>query len=148
MVARFCANTDLVGALEARARTRPHVLQLTDVNGNPIPDVPSVTWTSTNSAAVSVSPTGLVAAHQGNMQATVTVASPDDTLSVPIHVLDILAGQPASVRLVHGIPGLGPVRFLLTQGSAVSLSYGESVELPIVSGTCASRPMGCRPSIR
>lgn len=125
------------------------VLQLTtvyvDVNGNPIPDVPSVTWSSTNTAAVSVGPTGLVAAHQGNMRATVTVTSPDDTASVPIHVLDVLAGQPASVRLVHGIPGLGPVRFLLTQGSAVSLSYGESVELPIVSGTLRVTPEGLPP---
>ena len=125
------------------------VLQLTtvyaDVNGNPIPDVPSVTWSSTNTAAVSVGPTGLVAAHQGNMRATVTVTSPDDTASVPIHVLDVLAGQPASVRLVHGIPGLGPVRFLLTQGSAVSLSYGESVELPILSGTLRVAPEGLPP---
>lgn len=125
------------------------VLQLTtvyaDVNGNPIPDVPSVTWSSTNTAAVSVSATGLVAAHQGSMRATVTVANSDDTISVPIHVLDVLAGQPASVRLVHGIRGLGPVRFLLTQGSAVSLSYGESVELPILSGTLRVTPEGLPP---
>jgi hypothetical protein len=125
------------------------VLQLTavyaDVNGNPIPDVPLVTWSSTNTAAVSVGPTGLVAAHQADMRATVTVANPDDTIGVPIHVLDVLAGQPASVRLVHGIPGLGPVRFLLTQGSAVSLSYGESVELPILSGTLRVVPEGLPP---
>jgi hypothetical protein len=106
----------------------------TDVDGQPIEEVPSVTWTSTDAAVVSVSAAGLVAATQPNHVAIVTATSADDTVSVRIRVLDVLAGQPATLRIVHGIAGIGPVRFLVSQGNPLSLSYGESVELPVVSG--------------
>jgi hypothetical protein len=106
----------------------------TDVNGEAIAEIPSVTWSSTDAVGVSVSPAGLVAATRAYDRATVTATAPDDTVSVQIRVLDVLAGQPATVRIVHGIPGIGPVRFLVSQGAPLSLSYGESVELPIVSG--------------
>jgi Bacterial Ig-like domain (group 2) len=106
-----------------------------DAIGQAIPEIPSVTWSSTNAAGVSVSPAGLVTATQANYHATVTANGTDDTVSVRIRVLDVLAGQPATLRIVHGIPGIGPIRFLVSQGAPLSLSYGQSVELPIVSGT-------------
>jgi hypothetical protein len=106
-----------------------------DVDGQPIAENPSVTWSSTDAAGLSVSPAGLVAATRAHDRATVTATGPDDTVSVQIRVLNVLAGQPATVRIVHGIPGIGPVRFLVGQAAPLSLSYGQSVELPIVSGT-------------
>lgn len=114
-------------------------LQLTagyvDVNGQPIPEVPSVVWLSTDPAAVSVGETGLVTAHRATLQDTITAATPGETDQLAIHVLDVLAGQPARVRIAHAIPGLGPIRFTLSPGGDLSLSFGESVELPVLSGT-------------
>lgn len=107
-----------------------------DVDGAPIPEMlPSVTWTSYDPDAVSVDASGLVTTHLANRQATVIAASPDDTARVPIRVLDIPAGEPATVRIAHGIPGLGTIRFRMTPGSEVSLAYGHSVDVPILSGT-------------
>jgi hypothetical protein len=106
-----------------------------DANGHPISEIPSVTWSSTGAAGVSVSPSGLVAASQALQRATVTATNSDGMASVRIHVLEVLAGQPASVRIVHGVPGLGPVQFQVSQGAPLSLSFGQSVELPIVSGS-------------
>jgi hypothetical protein len=116
-----------------------------DANGLPIPEIPSVSWSSTGAAGVSVNPSGLVAASQADQTATVTATNSDGTASVRIRVLDVLAGQPATVRIVHGIPGLGPVRFLPSQGAPLSLSFSQSVELPIVSGTLVVTTEGLRP---
>jgi hypothetical protein len=116
-----------------------------NVAGQPIAEIPSVTWSSTDVPGLSVSPAGLVAATGGDYLWTVTAASPDDTVSVQIRVLDVPAGQPATVRIVHGIPGLGPIRFLASQAAAFSLSYGESVELPIISGTLRVSTEGLPP---
>jgi len=107
----------------------------TDANGRATGEIPSVTWSSTGEAGVSVSPSGLVAATQANHSATITATGPDGTASVRVHVLDVLAGQPATVRIVHGVPALGPIRFLISQAAPLSLSFGQSVELAIVSGT-------------
>jgi hypothetical protein len=116
-----------------------------DVDGQAIGEIPSVTWSSTNAAGVSVSPAGLLAATQANHRATVTATSPDDTVSFQVQVLDVVAGQPASVRIVHGVPGIGPIRFLVSQGAPLSLSFGQSVEPPIVSGTLRVATEGLPP---
>jgi hypothetical protein len=108
---------------------------LVDVSGTPIPDLPAVTWASSNPNAVSVDPSGVVTTHQGNSRATVSAATADDTVSLGIKVIDVPAGEPATLRIANVIPGLGPVRFQLSQGPEVSLAYGQSVEVPIVSGT-------------
>jgi Big-like domain-containing protein len=117
-----------------------------DVSGTPIPEVPPVTWTSSNPAAVSVDASGMVSTHLPNSHATVSAATPDDTVGVQIKVLDFPAGQPASVRIAHGIPGVGTIHFQLSQGSGVSLAYGESIEVPIVSGTLHVSAEGLPPS--
>jgi len=106
-----------------------------DVYNHALEEIPAVTWSSTNAAGVSVTQAGLVAATQALRSATITAAAVDDTTGLLIRVEDIIAGQPATLRLVHGIPGLGPIRFLISQGATQSLSYGESAELPILSGT-------------
>ncbi|HYF38457.1 MAG TPA: hypothetical protein VD930_02130, partial [Gemmatimonadales bacterium] len=69
----------------------------------------------------------------------------EDTVSFQVRVLDVVAGQPAAVRIVHGIPGIGPVRFLPSQGEPLSLSFGESAELPVVSGTLRVASEGLPP---
>jgi hypothetical protein len=106
-----------------------------DVNGDVVAGGPSLGWSSSDPTGVSVTATGLVTALLPNHDATVTAISPDDTVRAQIRVLDVIAGQPATVRLVHAMPGSGPIRFLLSQGDSRSLSYGEAVELPVVSGT-------------
>jgi hypothetical protein len=116
-----------------------------DANGKAIAEIPSVTWSSTGEAGVTVSPAGLVTATRANHTATVTATGPEGTASVRIRVLDVLAGQPATVRIVHGVPALGPIRFLVSQGAPLSLSFGQSVELPIVSGTLRVATEGLPP---
>jgi hypothetical protein len=50
-------------------------------------------------------------------------------------VTDVVAGLPAKIRLAHAAGGYGPLTFVPNQGTSVTLSLGESVEMPIVSGT-------------
>jgi hypothetical protein len=116
-----------------------------DANGQVIPEKPAVTWSSTDPAGVSVSPAGLVVAAQASHTAIVTATSPDDTARVRIHVNDVLAGQPATLRIVHGVPGLGPIRFVVNRGAPLTLSFGQSAELPIVSGILAVTTDGMPP---
>lgn len=107
-----------------------------DIDGQPLPNVqPSVTWTSSDPGAVSVDGSGAVTTHRPAGRVIVQATSPDDAVAIEIKVLDVPAGQPATVRLVHGIAGLGTVTFHMSQGGDVSLTYGQSVEVPIVSGT-------------
>jgi hypothetical protein len=116
-----------------------------DVHGKAIAETPSVTWSSTNAVGVSVSPAGLLAATQANQHATVTASNLDDTVRVHVRVVDAVAGQPATLRIVHGVPGLGPIRFLVGQGGPQTLSFGQSVELPILSGTLGVGTEGLPP---
>ena len=117
-----------------------------DVNGLTIPAQPSVTWTTTNPSAVTVSSTGVGDAIRSGQRAVVRATAPDGNVSVPVHVTDVIAGQPASLRIVQGIPGVDHIVFAVSQGSPVTLKFGESVELPIVSGSLRVEPDGLPPS--
>jgi hypothetical protein len=117
-----------------------------DVDGIPIPEVPSLTWSSNDPAAVSVSATGEVAAILAGHAVVVKASAPDADVRLPVHVLNVVAGLPASLRIVHGIPGVDHIQFAVSQGSPVSLSFAESVELPILSGSLRVRTDGLPPS--
>ena len=106
-----------------------------DVSGQPLPEIPSLSWSSSDPAGVNVSRVGLVTAIQAGHTGTVTATDAEDTIRVQIRVLDVLALQPATLRIVHGVPGIGSVRFLVGDAAPVSLSFGQSVELPVLSGT-------------
>jgi Bacterial Ig-like domain (group 2) len=117
-----------------------------DVNGVPIAETPSVTWSSNNPDAVSVTPTGAVEAILAGPGAILKGTAPDAELRVSVHVLNFPAGQPATLRIVHGIPGVPRIDFAISQGPPVSLAFGESVELPIQSGGLRVEPSGLPPS--
>jgi hypothetical protein len=61
-----------------------------------------------------------------------------------VSVADIIAGLPAMVRIAHAAGGNGPLTFVPSQGTSVTLDLGESVEFPIASGTFAVRVDGLR----
>jgi hypothetical protein len=117
-----------------------------DVNGDPIPELPSLTWSSSDPAGVTVSPTGEVTALVAGRNAAVRASAPDAQVQVRVHVLNIVAGLPATLRIVHGIPGVDHIDFAVSQGSPVSLHFGESVELPIRSGSLRVATDGLPPS--
>jgi hypothetical protein len=75
-----------------------------------------------------------------------SASAPDAEVRVRVRVLNVVAGQPASLRIVHGIPGVDHIQFVVSQGSPVSLSFGESVELPILSGSLRVGTDGLPPS--
>jgi hypothetical protein len=116
-----------------------------DVNGVPIAETPAVTWSSNDPAAVSVSPTGAVEAILSGRNVVLKGTTPDAELRVQVHVLNVLAGQPATLRIVQGIPGVDHIVFALSQGPPVTLAFGESVELPILSGSLRVTPDGLPP---
>jgi hypothetical protein len=113
-------------------------LQLTaffvDVNGETIDEIPSVTWDTPNRSVVSVSSTGLVTGL-GTGRALITATSSDGASTREVSVTDVIAGLPATVRFAHAAVGRGPVTFVPSQGATVTLALGESVEVPIVSGS-------------
>ena len=52
-----------------------------------------------------------------------------------VFVTDVIVGLPTTVRFAHTAPDLGPLTFIPTQGDPFTLSFGQSVERSIKSGT-------------
>lgn len=105
-----------------------------DVNGATIDETPSVTWASRNPQVAGVSSTGRVIGLQTG-GSTITARNSEGVGTMEVRVTDVVAGLPAKVRLAHVAGGYGPLTFVPSQGAPVTLSFGESVEVPIVSGT-------------
>ena len=105
-----------------------------DVNGEAIDETPSVTWASGNPQVAGVSSSGRVIGLQTG-DATITARNSEAVGTMEVFVTDVVAGLPAKVRLAHAAGGYGPLTFVPSQGASVTLSLGESVEVPIVSGT-------------
>jgi hypothetical protein len=106
-----------------------------DVDGVPIPETPAAEWTSSNPDAASVSETGLVAGIQALSSARIAAWTVDGSAAADVHVSDVIAGLPASVRFAHAARDVGPVTFLPSEGAPLTLSFGESIERPVLSGT-------------
>jgi len=105
-----------------------------DVNGATIDETPSVTWASRNPQVAGVSSTGRVIGLQTG-RSTITARNSEAVGTMEVQVTDVVAGLPAKVRLAHVAGGYGPLTFVPSQGASVTLGFGESVEVPIVSGT-------------
>jgi uncharacterized protein YjdB len=105
-----------------------------DVDGAAIDETPSVTWASFNPHVASVSSTGRVIGLQTGAT-TITARNSDDVGTMEVRVTNVVAGLPAQLRLAHTAVGSGPLTFVTSQGASVTLTLGESVDLPIRSGT-------------
>lgn len=105
-----------------------------DVNGAPIPEAPRVSWSSNNSPSVMVSIDGRVTATAAAL-ARISAMAEEDTTFADVYVNDFRPGQATSVRYVHAVKGNGPITFLPDGGAPVTLSYGETVERPVLPGT-------------
>jgi hypothetical protein len=114
-----------------------------DVNGETIEEAPSVTWASRNPHVASVSSTGRVTSLQTG-ESTITARNSEGVGTIEVFVTDIVAGLPAKARIAHAAGGNGPLTFVTSQGASVTLDLGESVEVPIVSGTLMVRVDGLR----
>ena len=106
-----------------------------DIDGVSIDAVPETTWRSSDPAAMSVSVDGTVQALRAQAAAYVTALTPDGADSVYLQGSDVMAGRTATVRFTHGLAGAGPISFLPNKGDPVTLSFGESLERPLPSGT-------------
>lgn len=105
-----------------------------DVNGATIDETPSVTWTSSDPDVADVNPTGnVIGLRTGHT--TITAWDSDGRAMMDVTVTDVIARLPATVRFAHAADGRGPVTFVPSQGAPVTLAFGESVEVPIVSGS-------------
>ena len=114
-----------------------------DVNGETLDETPSVTWASSNPQVASVSSTGRVIGLQTG-GSTIAARNSEGEGTMEVSVTDVVAGSPAKVRIAHAAGGNGPLTFVTSQGASVTLDLGESVEVPIVSGTFAVRIDGLR----
>ena len=112
-----------------------------DVDGRPIGETLPVTWGSGDPSVVSVSPIGVLTGIRLG-SATITATSSDGTGSVEVTVADVTAGLPARVRFAHAADHRASVTFTPSQGAPVTLAFGESVELPVVSGTFGAHVHG------
>lgn len=132
----------------AIAETLQLAARFVDVNGARIDERtsgrPSVTWASGNPGVASVSSTGLVVGLRTGL-AAITATSSDGVGTMDVTVTDLIAGLPATVRFAHAAPGRGPLTFVPSQGAPVTLAFGESVEVPIVSGTFSFHVDGLGP---
>lgn len=105
-----------------------------DVNGATIDETPSVKWASGNPNVASVSSTGRVIGFRTG-GTTITARNSDGVGTMEVRVTDVIAGLPAKIRLAHAAGGYGPLTLVPSQGASVTLRLGESVEVPIESGT-------------
>jgi hypothetical protein len=112
-----------------------------DVNGSAIPEIPAATWSSSNST-ITVSADGVVVSHQAFQSATITATTPDGQADMSVSVSDAIAGEPAVIRFAHTMSGVGPVTFQIGTGAGVTLGYGESAKVPVLSGTVVVRITG------
>jgi len=104
-----------------------------DVDDMPTTETPSATWISSNAAMVSVSASGLATGvHAGS--STIIGSTADGLDSAFVIVSTAIAGLPATIRFAHAVPGAGPVTFFPSKDAPVTLSFGESVERPVLSG--------------
>jgi hypothetical protein len=106
-----------------------------DVNGDAIDSAPATSWESSNPAALSVSSTGLAIALQPGQHSVVSASTPYGSVSAEVVVSDVPVGEPAMVRFAHTAEGLGPITWHSNRLPPVTLSYGQSVELAVPSGT-------------
>ncbi|HET6361411.1 MAG TPA: Ig-like domain-containing protein, partial [Gemmatimonadota bacterium] len=106
-----------------------------DVNGATIDETPSVNgWTSSDPVVADVNSIGNVIGLRTG-RATITAWNSDGRATMDVTVTDVIARLPATVRFAHAADGRGPVTFVASQGAPVTLAFGESVEVPIVSGS-------------
>jgi len=121
------------------------VTQFTDVNGFILGPAATQSWSSSAPDVVSVSSSGRAIGLQHvpgsipNYPCTtcvvITASTEDGTGSAPVFVTDIPGGLPATVRFAHTASALGPLTFVPSQGAPVVLSFGQSVERSITSGS-------------
>jgi hypothetical protein len=106
-----------------------------DVNGATIDETPSVDlWTSSDPDVADVNSIGnVIGLRTGH--ATITAWNSDGRATMDVTVTDVIARLPATVRFAHAADGRGPVTFVPSQGAPVTLAFGESVEVPVVSGS-------------
>jgi hypothetical protein len=106
-----------------------------DVNGATIDETPSVdAWTSSDPDVADVNSIGnVIGLRTGH--ATITAWNSDGRATMDVTVTDVIARLPATVRFAHAADGRGPVTFVPSQGAPVTLAFGESVEVPVVSGS-------------
>jgi hypothetical protein len=105
-----------------------------DVDGNPLGETPPVTWSTDAGDIASVSMTGLVVTYRSE-ETSLNASTPDGDATMQLRVTDVVAGQPATVRFVHALRGVGPLTFHSNKGDAVTLEFGQWAELPVTSGT-------------
>lgn len=115
-----------------------------DVNGATIDETPSVTWTSSDPDVADVNESGnVIGLRTGH--ATITAWNSDGRPRMDVTVTDVIAALPARVRFTHAASGYGPVTFVPSQGAPVTLAFGASVEVPIVSGSFSVHVDGLGP---
>jgi hypothetical protein len=100
-----------------------------------------VTWASDNFSVMSVNATGVVTGHRPG-SATITATTSDGAGTVVLTVADAIAGLPARVRFANAADDRASVTFNPSQGPPVTLGFGESVELPVVSGLFSANVFG------
>ncbi len=116
----------------------------TDVDGNLLAETPPTAWATDSPGIASVTDAGLVVTYASDV-ATLTATTPDGQAQIQLRVTEVVAGEPATVRFVHALRGVGPLTFHSNKGAAVTLEFGEWTELPVTSGTLIVNVEGLPP---
>lgn len=106
-------------------------------NGPPGPVQSSVTWTSSNPSAISISAAGWAKALPGSVGegAIITASSNGNTGELYLSVAPFPAGLAGMVRYIYAGGDAGPLTVHPSKGASAVLSWGDVVEQPIGSGT-------------
>ncbi len=90
-------------------------------------------WESSNASSMSVDAAGLAVAREvGQGPALVTAHAAEGAASLYLYVREI--GRPATLRFAHAASGVGPSTFRSHHLAPVTLTYSQSVDLPVTSG--------------
>jgi hypothetical protein len=110
------------------------IASFVDVNGAKLPERPVVTWSSSQPDVASVNEVGRVTALRPG-RVTITASTAEAAGTVDVIVTAVAAGDgPARVRFANADDSHGPLTFVPSRGAPVTLAFGESVDVPVVSG--------------
>jgi hypothetical protein len=110
--------------------------RLLDVRGNELPEQDRVYWSMHGSQSATVSESGIITGLAVSQRLNAWVIAQADGLrdSIMVATYPIVAGQPATLRVVHAASGLAPVTFRISNGTSVTIAFGESRNLEVPSG--------------
>jgi hypothetical protein len=124
---------------------KPYV---SDANGHYLDIKPTVTWTSTNPAGISVDANGKMTALQDGAKAQIQAVGPEGVGLKNVQVSVPVTGEMATLRVAHAADGIGTITFIPNKGKASTVTAGQSATIQVPPGLLTVSAQGAPQAFR